>query len=266
MGGPGESERTGYRAALAVRCVDAAGAVLGGGGLSAVAWRRNDPATTFRAVPSPVSSLLGFGSLPGQRAYQRAGSTGGRPLDWPVPAGTEPYVVRVTDRYRRYLPVTVEVAVPVDAPVEIPLYSAPVRPTPSGWATVRGELHRAGDGGPVAWGVVEVSAEAARYTAVSDDNGRFLLHLPYPEALPALPDAAATPGPGPTAISWPVTIRVRCGAGVLRGPAAPDPPYLDSILGQPPAGIDSGGGPQQSVTETLVFGAALVLPLTVVPA
>jgi hypothetical protein len=55
----------------------------------------------------------------------------------------------------------------------------------------------------------------------------------------------------------------------LRRPAAstvPEPPYQDSILGQAPARIDQGGGPQPTVTATLAFGAALVLPITVVPA
>jgi hypothetical protein len=269
MGGSAgtERERTGYRAPLALRCFDPVGSVAVGGGLSAVAWREGDPAVTYRAVPSPVSSLLGFGSLPGQRAYQRTRSTDGRPLSWPAPAGSEPFVVRVTDRYRRFLPTTLLAGVPVGAPVDVPLYSAPGRPAPSGWATVRGELHSAVDRSPVAWGVVEVSTDAAQYVTVSDDSGRFLLHLPYPEALPALAGpASAASGLG--AVTWPLTIGVRCEPGALRGqaaPAAPEPPYLDSILGQAPAGIDSGGGPQPTVAVTLVFGAALVLPVTVVP-
>jgi hypothetical protein len=275
MGGSAETERerTGYRAPLALRCSDPVGEVAAGGGLSAVAWRESDPAVTYRAVPSPVSSLLGFGSLPGQRAYQRTRSTDGRPLSWPAPAGSEPFVVRVTDRYRRYLPTTLLAGVPVSAPVDVPLYSAPGRPAPSGWATVRGELHSAADRSALAWGVVEVSTDAVRYITVSDDSGRFLLHLPYPEALPALagsPSAASGPAAsGLGAVTWPLTIGVRCEPGALRrpaAPAAPEPPYLDSILAQAPAGIDPGGGPQPTVTATLAFGAALVLPITVVPA
>jgi hypothetical protein len=272
MGTLGERERIGYRAPLALRCFDAAGAASAVGGLSAVAWRESDPATTFRAVPSPVSSLLGFGSLPGQRAYQRAYSTDGQPLSWPVPAAPERFAVRVTDRARRYLPVTVLAEVPVSTPLDVPLYSAPGRPAPSGWAVVRGELHDAADRGPIAWGVVEVSTDAGQYTTVSDDSGRFLLYLPYPEALPALPDppsAGSGSGSGLGAVTWPLTIGVRSEPGALRRPAAstvPEPPYQDSILGQAPARIDQGGGPQPTVTATLAFGAALVLPITVVPA
>ncbi|MGW4913948.1 hypothetical protein [Streptomyces sp. NPDC004270] len=272
MGVPGERERIGYRAPLAVRCFDPAGAAFARDGLSAVAWPENDPATTVRATPSPFSDLLGFGSLPGRRAYQRARSTGGEPLNWPVPAAPEPFVVRVTDRARRYLPTTLLAEVPVGAPVAVPLYPAPGRQAPSGWAVVRGELHGAPDGAPLGWGVVEVTTDAGRYTTVSDADGRFLLCLPYPEALPELPGA---PGAGPApasaglaSLTWPVTVEVRCRPGALRRPvdsAPQDPPYLDSVLGQTPAPIDLGGGPQPAVTETLTFGTALVLPLTVVP-
>ncbi|MFJ9561463.1 hypothetical protein ACIRQQ_15670 [Streptomyces fuscichromogenes] len=285
MGVPGERERIGYRAPLAVRCFDAAGAPFARDGLSAVAWPENDPATTVRATLSPVSDLLGFGSVPGRRAYQRARSTDGEPLNWPAPAAPEPFVVRVTDRARRYLPTTVLAEVPVATPVAVPLYPAPGRQAPTGWAVVRGELHGAPDGAPLGWGVVEVSTDAGLHSTVSDADGRFQLCLPYPEALPELPGASATgvapgsadpvsgsadPAPvGLAALTWPVTVAVRCRPGALRRPpdsAAQDPPYLDSILGQPPALIDRGGdGPQPTVTETLTFGTALVLPLTVVP-
>ncbi|GGM96311.1 hypothetical protein [Streptomyces fuscichromogenes] len=279
MGVPGERERIGYRAPLAVRCFDAAGAPFARDGLSAVAWPENDPATTVRATPSPFSDLLGFGSVPGRRAHQRARSTDGEPLNWPAPAAPEPFVVRVTDRARRYLPTTVLAEVPAGTPVAVPLYPAPGRQAPTGWAVVRGELHGDPDGGPLGWGVVEVSTDAGRHATVSDADGRFLLCLPYPEALPELPGGSAAdpapgstdPAPGPAglaALTWQVTVAVRCQPGALRRPvdsAAQDPPYLDSILGQAPARIDLGGGPQPTVTETLTFGTALVLPLTVVP-
>ncbi|MEU9154679.1 hypothetical protein AB0D59_30005 [Streptomyces sp. NPDC048417] len=272
MGVPGERERIGYRAPLAVRCFDAAGAAFARDGLSAVAWPESDPATTVRATPSPFSDLLGFGSLPGRRAHQRARSTDGEQLNWPVPVAPEPFAVRVTDRARRYLPTTLLAEVPVGRPVAVPLYPAPGRQGPSGWAVVRGELHGAPDGGPLGWGVVEVTTDAGRYTTVSDADGRFLLCLPYPEALPELPGVSeADPAPGLgglASLTWPVTVATRCQPGALRRPvgsAPQDPPYLDSILGQAPAPIDLGGGPQPAVTETLTFGTPLVLPLTVVP-
>ncbi|WP_405868109.1 hypothetical protein OG407_49680 [Streptomyces sp. NBC_01515] len=265
MGVLGERERIAYRAPLALRCADAVSGAAVGDGLSAVAWRGSDPATTYPAVPSPVSSLLGFGGLPGQRPYERAYSTGGDPLNWPDPAAPEPFTVRVTDHARRYLPVTLLAQVPVSAPVEVPLYSAPGRPAPSGWAVVRGEL-RAADQSAVAWAVVEVAADTVPYTTVSDADGRFLLHLPYPEALPALPGASSA-GAGLGAVTWPLTIGVRSEPATLRtpaAPAAPGPPYLDSILGQAAGGIDPGGGAIPTVTETLVFGAPVTLLLTVV--
>ena len=264
--GTGELERTGYRAPLVLRCVDQVGGGTVGDGLRALARRDGDTASPVAAARSPLSGLLGFGSLPGQRAAMWTRSTGGTPLRWPAPGAGTPFVVRIADRDRRFLPTTLRVEVPVAAPVEVPLFSAAARPAPSGWATVRGEVRVSGTGAPAAWSVLQVATDDTQYRTVADDAGRYLLYLPYPEALPPL---SGGDGTGLAAVTWPLTVGVSYQPGELTAPgdAAPaDPPFLASILGQAPAAIAADGGTQPTITAILAFGATLVLPIAVVPA
>ena len=126
---------------------------------------------------------------------------------------------------------------------------------------------------PLGWSVVTVTAAPDSYPVVSDDLGRFLLVIPYPEALPPL--AGSPPaGPGLSAMSWPLTIAVACEPSTLS--AAPgtdwdpirggtDPPELGSILGQASAQQDIGGVPAATSTATLAFGTPTVLTLSVQP-
>lgn len=264
--GTGELERTGYRAPLALRCADQVGGGTVADGLGALARREGDTAPPVTATRSPVSGLLGFGSLPGQRAAEWTRSTGGAPLTWPAPGAGTPFVVQVTDRDRRFLPTTLRVEVPVTAPAEVPLFSAAARPAPSGWATVRGEVRVDGTGAPAAWSVVQVATDGTQYRTVADDAGRYLLYLPYPEALPPLSGGDST---GLAAVTWPLTVGVGHQPGALTAPrdAAPaDPPFLDSILGQASSAIAVDGATQPTITAILAFGATLVLPIAVVPA
>jgi hypothetical protein len=268
-----ELERIGYRAALSVRCVDAVRGTVVAGDLAATAWPAADPAARLVASRSPVSGLLGFGVLPGFRELQFARSPGGQPLEWPPDPAPEPYVVRVIDLRSRYLPAVLVVPAPVPAPVDIGLHSGPARGGQSGWALIRGEVHHATTQAPLGWSVVTVTADPASYPVVSDDLGRFLLVIPYPEALPPL--AGSPPaGPGLSAMSWPLTIAVACEPSTLI--AAPgtdwdpirggtDPPELGSILGQAAAQQEVGGGLAATSTAALAFGTPTVLTLSVAP-
>jgi hypothetical protein len=270
-----ELERSGFRGALALRGIDAGSGTAVADDLAAVAYRSGDPETRFTAIRSPVSTLLGFGVLPGlggSPGLQRAHSSGGAPLEWPAVPAPEVFVVRVSDRARRYLPTVLAVGLPAAAPVEVPLYSAPGRPAPSGLATVRGEVRVSADGSEAAWAVVSLTAGGVPYETVSDGRGRFLFYLPYPEALPPLSAVAAT---GLDSVTWPLELRVRYQPGALRpvaGAAPGDPPELGSIRGQAPAlatlggSGGSGGGPAAELDLTLAFGTALVLRVGVTPA
>jgi hypothetical protein len=268
-----ELERIGYRAALSVRCVDAVRGTVIADDIVATAWPAADPATRLVASRSPVSGLLGFGRLPGSRDLQLARSPGGRPLEWPPDPAPEPYVVKVVDPRGRYLPVVRLVPVPVPAPVDIPLHSGPARGGQSGWALVRGEVHDATSRAALGWSVVTVTAGPDSYPVVSDGLGRFLLVVPYPEALPPLAGSPPS-GPGLSAMTWDMTIAVACEPGALT--AAPgtewdpihggsDPPGLDSILGQAAAPQRVGGQLTATSTATLAFGAPSVLTLSVEP-
>ena len=258
-------ETLGYRAPLALHCVDAASGADVGDGLVATAWPQGDPASARTARRSLVSTLLGFGLLPGLRAQELARAAGAAAPGWPA-AAPRPFVVTVSDTLRRYLPEAMTVDAPVDTPVEVTLYSAPARPRPPGWATVYGEVH-AGPG-PAGWALVSVSDGTASYQAVSDQAGRFLVYLPYPEALPSL--AGSPPaGGGIGLVSWPVTVTVNYQPGTLAWPASPapgGPPDIASVRAQHPAQVMVAGSPQPGCNGTLALGTPLLLVLEVVPA
>src|SRR5262249_32031915 len=149
-------ETTSYRAPLALHGIDAISGSDVGDGLVAIAWPQGDPASARTAVRSPVSTLLGFGTLPGLRSQELAlaqpGATPSGPAVSPLP-----FVVTVTDTLGRFLPEAMVVKAPVTAPVDVTLYSAPARPRPPGWATVYGEVHVNLDGTPAAWALLEIT-------------------------------------------------------------------------------------------------------------
>lgn len=254
-------ERQSYRAPLAVKPVDGVTAVTVTDGLVATAWLRADPATSYSGSPSPFSGLIGFNRLavPWTRTHE-SGPAGVR-ATWPpsIPAA---YDVLVEDTLGRYLPTLARTTVPAPAPVVVPLSSAPQRPTPSGFATVRGEVHNQAGGSPLPWSLVRVDTGTSVIQSVTDQRGRFTLYFPYPEALPPIAGS-----PGLAAVVWPLTISLLCKPSLLVfSGSADNPPELGSITGQAAAQIVSGGSTSASITATLKFGSPLVLTLTAVPA
>jgi hypothetical protein len=266
MTGPVVLERTGYRGALALRCLDMGTGAEVADGLSALAWPVDQPQAARSATLSPISSLLGFGRLPGLDRLQRTRTTGDGPLVWPTAPPPAPFVVRVQDRSARYLPVVLTVSCPVTEPVEVPLFNAPARKAPSGWASVRGEVHLAG-GPPAAWAIVEIDTGTGGAMACTDARGRFVSVLPYPDALPPLSGTPAS-GAGIDHLTWGLTVGVRFDAAAqVRGSGTTDadPPTLASIDAQPAVPVAAAGGPAPTLDVELVHGVALVLQITVVP-
>ncbi len=255
-----------YRAPLGLQFTDAATGTPGADGLVVTAWPAGDPGSARRAAESPVSATLGFGRLPGLARYEEARTEDPATFSWPPDTGL-PFEVRVTDPLGRYLPELLTLTVPQPALVTPALYSAPARPAPSGFATVSGEVHAAATGAPAAWAVIQVDADSASYTTLADQLGRYLVYLPYPEALPPLAGSPPIAPPGP--LTWPLTLSVGYQPSAqdrLADAMAADPPELGSLLGQAPAAISAGDATQPSLPATLTFGTALLVMLEVVPA
>jgi hypothetical protein len=216
---------------------------------------------------SPVSTLLGFGTLPGLHSQELAFAVGSATPSGPV-LSLRPFVVTVTDTLGRFLPEAMVVQAPVTAPVEVLLYSAPARPRPPGWAMVYGEVHVDLDGTPAAWALIGITDGTAAYQTVSDEAGRFLFYLPYPEALPSLAGSPSHSG-GISQVTWTLTVTVHYEPATLNWPVNPapgGPPDISSICAQNQAEIATPSGQQPSYDDTLSFGTPLLLFLDVVPA
>jgi hypothetical protein len=255
-----------YRAPLGLQFTDSATGAAVADGLVVTAWPAGDPGSARRAAPSPVSATLGFGRLPGLARYEEARTDDPATFSWPAPGRGLPFEVRVTDPLGRYLPELIALTAPQPTPVTPALYSAPARPAPSGFATVSGEVHSAA-AEPAAWAVVQVDAGSASYTTLADQLGRYVVYLPYPEALPPL--GGSPPSGPPGSLTWPLTISVGYQPSAqdrLADAATADPPELGSLLGQPAAGVSAGGATETSLNATLTFGTALLVMLEVVPA
>jgi hypothetical protein len=260
-------EITLYRAPLGLRFTDSASGTLVADGLVVTAWLAGDPGSARQAALSPVSATLGFGRLPGLARYEEARTDDLATFSWPTPGPGLPFEVRVTDPLGRYLPELLALTLPQPALVTPALYSAPARPAPGGFATVSGEVHSAATAEPAAWAVVQVDTGSASYTTLADQLGRYLVYLPYPEALPPLGGSPPTAPPGP--LTWPLTISVGYQPSAqdqLADATTADPPELGSLLGQAPAAISAGGATQPSLAATLTFGTALLVMLEVLPA
>jgi hypothetical protein len=155
------------------------------------AWRF-DPATpqparqTVWAEKSKTSSIYGFRSLPGLERYQ---------LGDDVTPGSFSYIVRVEDRYGRYLPQMRRFDLPLaDLAVQtVPLYPAPSHTAPTGYATLVGELLRTTAPPTLTvieaaqWARVVISVPAdspgdppLEYAGFADARGMFAVMVPYP--------------------------------------------------------------------------------------
>jgi hypothetical protein len=245
------------RTPLAVRFLDP----ITGDGVSddlfVIAWPLGNPQSVWPARQSPASATFGFADLPGLLDYELC-------IDTSLPSPLH-FVLRVADRRARFLPVIKELALPLAEPAvqEVTLFSASTRPSPSGCATIRGQV-TLGDSTPAAWAAVDIRyAGDTRYTALADQRGQFVLYLPYPDALPAL---AGSPPHGGLVhqLAWPITVAVRFWPACTRRLSAlvEDPPELESLGAQVLTMIEDGVYAFESVAFTLRFGEPLVVAST----
>ena len=260
-------ETTFYRAPLGLQFIDSADGGSVSDGLVVTAWQAGTPWDVRTATQSPMSTIMGFGHLPGLASYESATTQDPEILTWSPPGTGWPFEVRVTDPLGRYLPELLAVTVPQPTLVTPMLFSTPARPAPAGFAAVSGEVSTI-TSGPAAWAAVQIMAGADTCLALADQLGRYAAYFPYPEALPPLtgsPPDGAQDGP----LTWPLTVSVRyqpSAQNQLADAAAGDPPELGSLLAQATAAISVGSGQQPSLAATLTFGARLLLMLQVVPA
>jgi hypothetical protein len=262
------AETTVYRAPLVLQFLDSVGNRPVGDGLVVTAWPRDDPAAYRYGWRSPLEATIGFGRLSGTYSFEETVTPDPTQLLWSPPSAGHPYEVRVTDQARRYLPELISVSVPQPGLLIWPLFSAPTRPAPSGWAAITGEVWRTTTRQPAAWSLVDVAAGSATYRTLADGSGRFVVFFPYPEALPPLTGSPAA-GEPLNQISWPLSVSVRYQPSThvrLADASTDDPPELTSLIGQLPAAISTSGGTSASLAATLTFGGRLLLMIDVIPA
>jgi hypothetical protein len=264
-------ERVISYAPLGIRFRDA----TGGGTIPAGLLVRARRSGTSEPVATATVSRTGvhaFVSLPGLRHLEHpdkpiAGATS--------PPTVEPYVVDVSDRLGRFVPV----AFRVDAPwagVYSPWQASPPDAGPPGFflfpavghaagtalGVLRAELYDRVAGRPAAHAVVELTLPGNRREyGLADDAGRVVVLFSHPrfaQTVLSPPPSAESARELP---SWPASVRVRFdrAAQVV---LAPDlPPDLASLFGQAPAPIwaSAAGPPDTELGVTLVLGQDAVL-------
>lgn len=213
-----------------------------------------------------------FRHLPGLRGieygYEQTGAGS------PPPA--HPYIVQVRDERGRFLPVALQITLPLPyrgvylcdaagSPAEatprgLHLYSAPNRPLPPSAAAVRGELRRADTGAPAAHAVVRIETESAEaWYGLSDARGCFVVVLPYPPLAHGFGGSPASPGHRPLLDQlWQLSLSVFYQPQTqLALPGTTVPDFL-SVLQQAQADLyehppEAGGVPVASLPVALKF-------------
>ncbi|GAB4525755.1 MAG: hypothetical protein OHK0046_41910 [Anaerolineae bacterium] len=237
-------------------------------GLIVTAWPFGKSEPRLSATRSPVSGIYGYASLPGLREYE----LGRLPAThWCNSNSLPNFVVSVEDSHGRFLPQVLPLCLPKPALVVIQLFSNPARPTPIGYAAVRGQLWDATRNAPACWGRISATLpDGKQYEAVADGRGAFVIFLPSP----APQDAAnfeelVTPVAD---LTWPLTFRVAYQPTTHRwqGQIAPEqslifpedeqktriPPDTLTILEQAEA-VFAGGA--ATFTGTLAYRQDLIL-------
>lgn len=181
---------------------------------------------------------------------------------WPErqPGPGREWLVAVSDRTGRFLPVALRLPVPDTArgwlfsqprgpdgtPRRVSLLPAPTRPAPQGFASLRGQLWDADAGAPAAHALVCITQNGSTWYAVADERGAFAALFPYPVVRPPL-RASAPPAPP----AWTFRLSVRY-AGLA-------PPVVDwrAVADQPPAALLPEGAAAREVL--LRFGQELIV-------
>ena len=153
--------------------------------------------------------------------------------------GKVAYRIVVDDPANRYLPFSIDVALPVrglfgysdDAsppqrPSDIPLFSTSARAAPDLYAVIRAELRESTSGDPAAWALLKASVDGDDVAiGMADGLGRVALVFPYPA--PARPPLTSPP-PAVAESTWNIGLT----AFYLRQDPVPDAPELGLVFAQ----------------------------------
>ncbi|MCG8458736.1 MAG: hypothetical protein MI919_20850, partial [Holophagales bacterium] len=236
-----------------------------------------------RRAARTVADLWAFHGLPGLVGVEHAPKPDRRPAPGsPPPSGSppapsrRPFVVRVLDQRRRFVPVAfrVELPLPYDGAFLGESVTSPVGETPRGFLlfsghgrgpvaghlAVRGELRDVASGEPAGHALIRVDPPGpgpARF-GLADGSGRFAVHVPSPWPADSILGGSPPGGSPPSSPAgspaapgaeiplderaFPFTLRVfRRPGGPGADPAArldgTDLPDLARLLAQPPAPV-----------------------------
>jgi hypothetical protein len=229
-------------------------------GLVVQAQPRGATRPQLLAVRSLLSGIYGFHTLPGLRDYE----WGRRPAsDWCTNGGSPAeanFVLTIADRQQRFLPQVLLLCLPREQVVEVPLYTSPVRPSPGGYAVIRGEIWDQSAGAPARWAML--SATPGGYATVADAKGLFALYIPYPP----LADATGFGSVPLTQLAWPLTFAVQYAPGTQVAVLDGQPPTTASIVGQAAATVfDTETTSGSSLSRSVPYGRELVLSTARLP-
>lgn len=153
-------------------------------------------------------------------------------------------------------------------PDALPLFSAPARDAPLGYAAIRGQLRRLDNDEPAAWTLITVEQDGTvRGIGLADAEGRFAVFMPWPEwpraNLPMLsPPETSPPGSPPLAFraapSW--TVRLSAYSAPLPPLRVPSLPEVMGQLATPRELFASTQSPLEPLApQQLQFGRPLTL-------
>ena len=174
--------------------------------LQAVAYPKVNPNVRVQGFLNHQGVYI-FRNLPGLRAVENGVGEDSATF-WSNPPVQMPFVVEISDNYQRFLPFQLTIMLPqthrglyalpcvnVGTPPKpttlVPLFSAPARAVPGGFAVLRAELWDTTTKKPAPWVVMDVRVPGNQpFPGMSDEKGRIAVIFPYPEPTDFAPDSA----------------------------------------------------------------------------
>jgi hypothetical protein len=266
---------------LGLRFWDQVGGKAIGDGLSVYAYPADNelwrtPGFTNRG------DVYAFDHLPGLRPVENGDGTD---AFWAQNPPQFPFVIEVKDLWRRFLPFSVRIHLPVRGvwewnceqfgspssmpevfasppepkPRGIPLFPTPASNAPAGMAMVRASVREAVDPSskPAAWALLQASVSGKRVArGIADEEGRVVMIFPYPDPAEFSPGSPATRQRSLRDQSWELEIS----AFYVRKDPSVKIHNLCDLLNQPPAVLwDDAARTKPLSSKTLQYGEELTL-------